>query len=298
MVYRTRAGTVRVVDPYCPHLGAHLGFGATVDGENIVCPFHHFAYGPTGACVRTGDGSPPPRASLNVWAARETNGFVMIWRHAQGSAPTWEIPAVPSDGFPSPTHKTFPLVDHPQEFFENGVDVAHFVPIHGFHNAGMTHPLRVNGPRLDIPLTLDRVFPLIGSVKTEILMTVHGLGCSHYAVHIPRFSADLLGQVMVTPIDPVQVQTYWTATIRSSLFDAPAGLAARTLSQILTQAVSPFYLKDTTKDFPIWRHKRYVEHPKLSRGDGPIMEYRRWARQFYSAPPPSGHGDMPEPASP
>ncbi|MEV6419914.1 Rieske 2Fe-2S domain-containing protein [Streptomyces sp. NPDC051662] len=44
VAYRTREGIVRVVDPYCPHLGAHLGFGGLVDGENIVCPFHHFAY--------------------------------------------------------------------------------------------------------------------------------------------------------------------------------------------------------------------------------------------------------------
>ena len=37
-------------------------------------------------------------------------------------------------------------------------------------------------------------------------------------------------------------------------------------------------------DIPIWNHKIYKERPLLVQGDGRIMEYRRWARQFYSLP--------------
>ena len=53
VVYRTRSGVLRAVEPYCPHLGAHLGHGGRVDGELIVCAFHAFAYDTAGACVRT-----------------------------------------------------------------------------------------------------------------------------------------------------------------------------------------------------------------------------------------------------
>lgn len=35
------------------------------------------------------------------------------------------------------------------------------------------------------------------------------------------------------------------------------------------------------QDIPIWEHKRYRDRPSLSEGDGPIMQYRQWARQFY-----------------
>ncbi|MFY7628125.1 Rieske 2Fe-2S domain-containing protein [Streptomyces sp. NY05-11A] len=38
VLYRTRDGRPRAVRPYCPHLGAHLGAGGTVEGQNLVCP--------------------------------------------------------------------------------------------------------------------------------------------------------------------------------------------------------------------------------------------------------------------
>jgi hypothetical protein len=33
-------------------------------------------------------------------------------------------------------------------------------------------------------------------------------------------------------------------------------------------------------DAPIWEHKLYRPRPKLADGDGPVIEYRRWAAQF------------------
>jgi 3-ketosteroid 9alpha-monooxygenase subunit A len=40
VVFRTESGAVSVFDPYCPHLGAHLGHGGRVEGERLRCPFH------------------------------------------------------------------------------------------------------------------------------------------------------------------------------------------------------------------------------------------------------------------
>lgn len=33
LVYRTQSGQVRVTEPYCPHLGAHLGYGGQSAGR-------------------------------------------------------------------------------------------------------------------------------------------------------------------------------------------------------------------------------------------------------------------------
>ena len=38
VLFRTESGRVHVMDAYCQHLGANLGVGGTVEGENIVCP--------------------------------------------------------------------------------------------------------------------------------------------------------------------------------------------------------------------------------------------------------------------
>ena len=46
------AGTIFVTDLYCPHLGASLGSGGTVNGNCITCPFHNWTFdGKSGECV-------------------------------------------------------------------------------------------------------------------------------------------------------------------------------------------------------------------------------------------------------
>ena len=50
------------------------------------------------------------------------------------------------------------------------------------------------------------------------------------------------------------------------------------------------YMDDQSKaieqDFAIWEHKMHRTQPVLCDGDGPIAEFRRWTRQFYSTPLP------------
>jgi hypothetical protein len=36
------------------------------------------------------------------------------------------------------------------------------------------------------------------------------------------------------------------------------------------------------EDIAIWEHKRYLPRPALASTDGPIMEFRSWASQFYA----------------
>ena len=51
VLFRTESGQVHVMDAYCQHLGANLGVGGTVEGENIACPWHGWRYGLTdGEC--------------------------------------------------------------------------------------------------------------------------------------------------------------------------------------------------------------------------------------------------------
>ena len=40
VLFRTESGEVSMLDAYCPHLGAHLGYGGIINGECIECPFH------------------------------------------------------------------------------------------------------------------------------------------------------------------------------------------------------------------------------------------------------------------
>ena len=46
--------------------------------------------------------------------------------------------------------------------------------------------------------------------------------------------------------------------------------------------------RDFRNDIPIWEAKRYFERPLLSKADGPLIDVRRWCRQFYAAQGLSG----------
>jgi nitrite reductase/ring-hydroxylating ferredoxin subunit len=50
IAYKTSTGDVKVYDAYCPHQGAHLGYGGRIEDDCIRCPFHGFYFGDEGKC--------------------------------------------------------------------------------------------------------------------------------------------------------------------------------------------------------------------------------------------------------
>ncbi|HEU4702051.1 MAG TPA: Rieske 2Fe-2S domain-containing protein [Conexibacter sp.] len=282
VLYRTRRGVVRVVEPYCPHLGAHLGHGGWVDGEEIVCPFHHFAFGTDGACVRTGYGTRPPAARLVRREVREVNGALLVWRHAGGAPPSWEVPAQPVDDFPAPFRQLSTLVDHPQDVVENAVDLGHIGPVHGYRNVRLRRRFTPHGPSFAIAAAGERRMPLGGPLGIEFDIVVHGLGHLWVDATIPRLDTAATFQAMATPIDPCRVELRYSVALRVGHEQhARSRLLA---SRLLTSLLGPLFRRDMERDFPIWQHKIYVDRPRLAKGDGPLPEFRRWARQFYSQP--------------
>ena len=51
VAFRSTAGKVTVLDAYCPHLGAHLGYGGRVIDDKVNCPFHGWVFNQSGDCV-------------------------------------------------------------------------------------------------------------------------------------------------------------------------------------------------------------------------------------------------------
>lgn len=296
VIYRTAAGIVRVVEPYCPHLGAHLGYGGKVEGEEILCPFHHFRYDTSGACVGTSYGTKPPQARLCQLAHRELNGVIAVWRHADGEPPGWELPEIAATEFPRPVTRTVTIIDHPQEIVENGVDIGHIGPVHHYRNLRIRTPLQLEQHWMAIGPAAARVFPLFGEVDIIFDVEAHGLGYIWVIARIPRLHAEALFQAMATPIDPTHVDLRFSVSLR---FGKPgSGKLRMALSRMLTVALGPAFKRDLSRDFPIWENKQFVEHPRLAKGDGPIMPFRRWATQFYSDPPGAQVGEAEQTASP
>lgn len=287
VLYRTRAGLARLADPYCPHLGAHLGHGGKVDGEHLVCPYHGLKYGPDGRCARP-DGEPRFRVpTLRLWHTREVNGMVFVWRHPDGRAPDWELPELDLARFSRPSFNTLEVDGYAQDGAENGADWLHLSHIHGFRDVRST-PLRIDGPRLSNDVT-----QFIGRQSFHYSVAWYGIGYATTAITFAGLGLEVNTQAMFTQTAPL----HWTLRARHVFRIAhcdrwPAGLR-RALYALVGAIFSAWFHRENKKDFIIWNNKSFNERPRLVPGDGPIMTYRRWAAQFYLDDVPPG-----EPAAP
>nr|XP_050025189.2 cholesterol 7-desaturase nvd-like [Dermacentor andersoni] len=132
---RCEDGTARVFDAYCPHLGAHLGMMGRVAGDIIECPFHGWKFDcKSGSCTHVPYFAKAPSfAKVNVWMSKELLGLVFVWYHADGKAPSWDVPEdILSRTLESKSTGRFEhsVHCHIQDIAENGADSGHFNKVH------------------------------------------------------------------------------------------------------------------------------------------------------------------------
>jgi nitrite reductase/ring-hydroxylating ferredoxin subunit len=275
IAFRDEAGAIAVLDAYCPHLGAHLGFGGKIEGGTVRCPFHSWRFDGCGRCVDVPYAKKvPAKAQVRAWHAREVNGLVMVWHHAEGQPPGWEVPAlaeVGSDDWTPYERRRWTIRTRNQEMAENAVDSAHFHFLHGTTNMPSS-TAEVEGHVLRVVSTTGMSTPR-GGVDGTVESTSHGFG---YSTVRFRGIVDTLLVSSTTPIDEERVDHRFSFTIK------------KLADKDVTQGVGKAFIREVTRqleqDIPIWEHKRYFDRPVLCDGDGPIGVFRRWASQFYSAP--------------
>jgi nitrite reductase/ring-hydroxylating ferredoxin subunit len=276
VAFRSEAGEAALVSAYCPHLGAHLGHGGTVVGESLRCPFHHFRFDRAGTCVHVPYGTkPPPAARLRTLPVEEKNGMVLAWHGASGEAPTFHVPALDGEGWTPLMHACWTLPSHPQDTSENSVDVAHFKTVHGFARADVRAGPFEEGPIFRIDYGAERPGQFMGrdGLPFDFDVTLYGLGVSVVDTRVPTFGVTTRQYVLATPLDGTHILLRGAMAMRR-LPDARA-------TELVFKNAFDAFVEGVVQDHPIWSHKRYVERPALAAGDGPIGQFRRWARQFY-----------------
>jgi len=280
-VFRAQSGQAYAVDSYCPHLGAHFGYGATVQGEVLQCPFHGFQFNGEGTCVRTGYDSPvPPKAKLRTWHLRETDGFILIFYHMDHATPTWEVPAHEMNDWTKLICHSFVLNDHPQETTENSVDMGHFAYVHQYRNPRTLNEFEADGTHLTTAYSARRVLKVFGIELTDYEFQfetqIDGLGYSMVNIRVPLFGVIARLWVLPTPINADQLTL--RLALRMKKWSSPLGAL---LSPLVAKIILDGFSHDAGQDFPIWENKKYTSSPALAKGDGPIGKYRQWAKQFY-----------------
>lgn len=291
VVFRTEDGEACVIDAYCPHMGAHFGFGGEVKGNCIRCPFHSFEFDTQGNCTKTGYGTKPPsKAKAKTYPVNEINGLIMAYYDSEDKAPTWQVPLFDTEGWMPFEWVEWELRSHPQETTENSVDIGHFSEIHGYTKVTILQEPFTNGTYLSAKYGMERPSFLgkrFEPVKIEFTPHVHGLGFSFVEAKTTTYGLETRHFVLPTPIDNNKMVLRIASSLKKItepqrinpiLRLVPTSL----LNQILSKQIIREYKKDVYQDFKIWENKKYLIRTPLAQGDGPIGLYRLWARQFYN----------------
>ncbi len=282
VLFRTASGEPKVLDAYCPHLGAHLGHGGKVVEESIVCPFHAWKFDGDGQCIEIPYAKRiPPKARVECWPVRERNGMIFVWHDREKGLPDWEIPEIAECAdaeFLPWKYAHLEIKTPPLAIAENLADSGHFVTVHD------THP---------VPGSFSNTYEgHVGQQKIKaIAYPVHGgtdefeSTATYYgpAYQITKMEGKGLGVIVNahTPIDDERVMLRFGVSMKRT-----EGMSDAMVDHFIDN-MRDGYLQDVR----IWENKIYLDRPMLCDGDGPIGEFRRWYQQFYT---PREHADAAE----
>jgi nitrite reductase/ring-hydroxylating ferredoxin subunit len=131
IAYRGENGQAVVMNAYCRHLGADLSMGK-VFGNDIRCAFHHWQYGPDGACTKIPASEKIPKAA-RMFKYPTVEKWGLIWAF-NGATPLFDVPEFVDYAEPDldlRTAEAFDLPVEPWVPFTNSMDFQHLRVLHG-----------------------------------------------------------------------------------------------------------------------------------------------------------------------
>ena len=273
VLWRDAEGEIVCQEAYCAHLGAHLGVGGTVESSCIRCPFHGWAWGPSGDNVEIPYADRPNRkAKLRTYPTRQHIGVVFAWYHPLGADPLWELMDIPE--YEDPEYGEYQMFNFTirtclQEMGENGFDHAHFQFVHNHPKVGTVEKIEFRG--FDRTVLTSQKFPSSkGPVDARIDIFGRGPGMA-----VTRYrgliEASLIG--CSTPIDDETTHLTFLFSLKNPGQDQHVANIAKAFVSSVTSEVG--------QDIPIWENKRYQPAPALASSEKPIMQFRQWFKQFY-----------------
>jgi 3-ketosteroid 9alpha-monooxygenase subunit A len=275
VLFRGEDGTARVFDAHCPHMGAHLGVGGRVCGEGITCPFHGWRFGGDGKLMGVPGLDHSPRVNTRAWPTCERNGRVFVWHHAGGAAPSYEVTGYRPDeaGWTPWRCNTYRVRVHVQDLTENIIDRSHFSSVHDMAPPESDHfDVRFDGVSMVVEQSLKVTAVDVAGYEIQTTTTTCGPGI--VAVEVSQDPIEMLTYITQTPVDEELTEV----NLLFSMKALPDEKATESISELNDRITNEQF----TQDVPIWENKVYRDRPVITQNDGPVREYRRWFRQFYS----------------
>jgi phenylpropionate dioxygenase-like ring-hydroxylating dioxygenase large terminal subunit len=286
VLFRTEGGEAKVLDAYCPHMGAHLGYGirdqagggSAVVGDSIVCPFHGWAYNGEGQCtdVPYANNLPPKVAKgeqvIKPWAVREQNQVIYVWYHPEEVEPTFEPEPIDeasadNDDWGSFKIHTWDIATHMQEIGENAVDPAHFLYVHGTQNIPEPEIMEFDGV-----IRSGKLVSKMSTPRGEItgIIANRSTGPGQATVRFSGICETVL-MANLTPVDQENTRAFYAFIQKKVDGEEPVGGVA--------DAIVADIHKQMEEDRIIWARKKYFEKPMLCDNDGPFAKFRKSPRK-------------------
>jgi len=274
-LFRGDDGTARVFDAHCPHLGAHLGVGGRVCGDGIACPFHGWCFDGDGVLVEVPGLDRPPRAGAKAWEVCERNGRIFVWHHADDAPPSFDVIGYRQDesAWTPWRSSSYRVRVHVQDLTENIIDRSHFSTVHDMKPPELEHfEVRFSGASMVVDQRLS--VTAVSEVGFEVSTTTTTCGPGIVAVEVSQDPIEMLTYITQTPIDDELTEVVLCFSMKRLEDEA----TTESISELNDQVTNLQF----SQDVPIWENKVYRERPIITKIDGPVTQYRRWFRQFYS----------------
>lgn len=278
VVFRGEGGEVGVLDAHCPHLGAHLGVGGCVQGDTIRCPFHGWRWNKDGSCAEIPYAKRvPANAVATSYPVVERNGMILVWYHAEGASPDFEIPELEQWGaegwLDSWLVWDWTVKSHPQDMAENGIDWPHFGLVHGMEMP-KERKCEFRPSTFSWQIGGSKAVSTLGGQPDELVMYGENWGMG-YSWLRQVGTYDTVVATGMTPIDGET--THMRMGVIARIGDQSQAVAREEIQRYMQE-----HAVFAEQDFAIWENKIFRAKPGLCEEDGPILDYRRWAAQFYS----------------
>jgi cholesterol 7-dehydrogenase len=282
VAFRTMSGQPAVVSAHCPHLGANLARGGTVVDEALRCPFHSLRWDAEGVCVGSEyPGAPDYAGRARAYPVIERFGFLFAWHDPAAGQPSFDVPDLDLAGWTEPIVTTLPIAAHVETIHENGVDTVHFGIVHGFPLSEPRYEARGASFHSEFHFATPNFLREGPSeISTFFDTDTHGLGYAHSLNTAQDVGLRYRVLLLTTPTTAGSVEFTVVTTV-----ECPA--SGDRIGGVPVDEVADFMHRGAVggvhQDIPIWEGLRFVEQPRLVKGDGPIPRFRHWAAQFRPA---------------
>jgi phenylpropionate dioxygenase-like ring-hydroxylating dioxygenase large terminal subunit len=274
LVFRTEAGHLEMIEPYCSHFGVNMQTGRVVK-ECIQCPMH-------GRVFRgDGRGANARHRPIRAYPVAENRGFAFAYFDRAGVEPAWGPPEFLTDERPHILwhHKRMLELHHPSVPLDNAVDPRHFEFTHSIFGKHLTEGVfEPDGHRAVCKMSTTLAPPLsyLSGAHAEVTTRFDGPLNNSLHTDVGRNPSDLCN--------------FLTIIEGKKCLLTQVGVGRRSLNPLAWASQAVGFLGSwyaTYEDTPVWNNRKpQLPDSEQHQTDQALEAFRVWFEGFAYQPRP------------